>query len=114
VTPERAIASLEAQIGLHGELVTLRRYTASGGTPRPKTDIENVRAHVRAARADELVGAVKQNQLKVILSPTGIGALLPLRTGDKVLIAGAEKNIEFASHIRVRDVLVRIELTVQG
>lgn len=113
MTPAQALASLERHLQLHGEDVTVRRYTAPTGTPRPKTDIA-ARAHVRAARADEMIGAIKQSQLRVIASPTGLEALLPIRTGDKVLIAGVEKNVEFASHIRVGDVLVRIELMVTG
>lgn len=112
-TPSAAIARLNAALQRRGENVTVRRYTAPTGTPRPKTDIAT-RGHVRAARADELAGAIKQNQLKVIISPTGLSSLLPIRTGDKLMVAGAEKNVEFANHIRVADTLVRIELMVQG
>lgn len=114
MSPDQALDVLERHLAMHGETITVRRYMAATGTPRPKTDVAGVKAHVRAVRADELIGAIKQNAVKVILSPTGLDALLPLRTGDKVIIAGApEKNVEFASHIRVADVLVRIELTVQ-
>ncbi|RLP22263.1 hypothetical protein [Mesorhizobium sp. YM1C-6-2] len=113
-TPTAAIARLEGALARRGETVTIRRYTAATGTPRPKTDVAGIKAHVRAVRADELVGSITQNDSKVIMSPTGISALLPLRKGDKVLVADAEKNVEFASHIRVQDVLVRIELTVTG
>jgi len=112
-TPAGSIARLDAALERRGEDVTLRRYTAPTGTPRPKTDV-TARARVLAVGADELAGAIKQNQSKVILSPTGLSSLLPIRTGDKVLVAGAEKNVEFANHIRIDDTLVRIELTVMG
>lgn len=114
MSPDQALDLLQLHLAMHGETVTVRRYTAATGTPRPKTEVAGVKAHVRALRVDELAGSITQNHLKVILSPTGLNALLPLRKDDKVLIAGAEKNVDFASHIRVADVLVRIELTVMG
>lgn len=112
-TPAGAIDRLDAALARRGETVTVRRYTAPTGSPRPKTDI-STRANVRPVSPDEVVGSIDQTASKVILSPTGLSGLLPLLKGDKVVVAGAEKNVEFHAHIRMGDVLVRIELTVKG
>lgn len=113
-TPASLIADLDAALADAGETVTIRRYTAPSGTPRPKTDITTVPAAVRPVKPDELVGDIQQSDRVVVLSPTLIGALLPLKIGDKVLIAGAEANVQYPGHIRVRDVVVRIKLMVRG
>lgn len=113
-SPADLIADLNAALADAGETVTVRRYLAPTGSPRPKTDIEDVPAAVRPVKPDELVGDIQQSDLVAILSPTSIGALLPLKIGDKVLIAGAEKNVQFAGPIRVQDVVVRIKLVLRG
>lgn len=114
MTPTKLIADLDATLAGAGETITLRRYTAPTGTPRPKTDIENVPAAVRAVKAEEIIGAIDQSASTVVVSPTGIAALLPLRKGDKAVIQGRERNIEFPKPIYVQNVLVRIDLLVVG
>lgn len=112
-TPAEIIARLDASLARRGEEVVVRRYTATTGTPRPKIDIA-VRASVRPVNPEELVGGIDQTFSKVVLSPTGISELLPLRKGDKVVIQGRERNIEFPKPIFDGDTLVRIKLTVAG
>ncbi|RUM97911.1 hypothetical protein EET67_09865 [Pseudaminobacter arsenicus] len=114
MTPARAIAMLDRQLAAHGEKVVMRRYTASSGSPRPKTDISNVSALVRAIKAEELVGGIDMTASTVVLSPTGLAALLPLKKGDKVVIQGRERNVELPKPIFVHDTLVRITLLVTG
>lgn len=113
-TPASLIADLDAALADAGETVTIRRYTAPTGTPRPKIDVASVPAAIRPVKPDELVGDVQQTDRLVVLSPSMIEALLPLKIGDKVLIAGAEANVQFAGHIRVQDVVVRLKLMVRG
>ncbi|TPM19778.1 hypothetical protein [Mesorhizobium sp. B2-3-6] len=112
--PASLIADLDAALADAGETVTVRRYTAPTGSPRPKIDIEDVPAAVRPVKPDELVGDIQQSDRVVVMSPTQIGALLPMKIGDKLLIAGAEVNVQFAGHIRVQNVVVRIKLMVRG
>lgn len=112
-TPSGMIARLDAALARRGETVTVRRYTAPTGTPRPKTDIAS-RASVRAVKPEELAGEINQTASKVVLSPTGLGALLPLKKGDKIVIQGKERNIELPKPIFVADVLVRIDVMVTG
>lgn len=114
MTPAEAIAMLDGQLAENGERITVRRYTAPSGTPRPKTDTENVPAAVRAVRAEEVINDVKQTHSSVVLSPTGLGALLPLVKGDKLVIQGRERNIDLPKPIFLQGTLVRIDLLVAG
>lgn len=113
MTPARAIAMLDSQIRRHGEDIIVRRYTAPTGSPRPKIDVA-ARAFVRAVKADALVGDIKQTHSDVTVSPTGIAALLPLRTGDKLVIQGKERDVTSAKPVLVAGVLARIDLLVAG
>lgn len=112
-TPAGMISRLDASLARHGETVTVRRYTSASGTPRPKTDID-VKASVRAVRADQLVGGIDQTASNVVLSPTGLAALLPLKKGDKIVIQGRERNIDLPKPIVMQDMTVRIDLLVAG
>lgn len=114
MTPDQSIAALDRQLAAHGQKVTLRRYTAPSGTPRPKTDLADTPSFVRAVKADDLVGEVKQTSSKVTLSPTNIMSLWPLKTSDKVLIDGTEREIMAVKPIKLADTLVRCDLVVAG
>jgi len=107
------VADLDAAHARRGENIVIRRYTAASGTPRPKIDI-TVRATVRPLKPEELVGGIDQTFSKVVLSPTGLSSLLPLKKGDKIVIQGRERNIEFPQPIFDSDRLVRINLLVAG
>lgn len=113
-TPAELIADLDAALLDAGTAITIRRYTAAAGSPRPKTDIDNVPAAVRSVRAQELVEGIDQTASTVVVSPTSLGALLPLEKGDKAVIDGRERNIELPKPISVQGVLVRIDLLVSG
>lgn len=113
MTAAQAISDLDAALARVGEDVIVRRYTAPSGDPRPKTDI-TVRGSVRAVKPEQLVGNIDQTSSNVALSPTGLGALLPLRKGDKAVVQGKERNIEIVKLIVMGGVLVRINLVVLG
>jgi len=105
VTPADAIAKLDGQIAKHGQTVTLTRGAST----------ITLQAFVRAYQAQELVGPVQQGDTHVSLSPSGLGGFpLPVRQGDKAIIAGATRNIENAEPVRMQDILVRINLRVRG
>jgi len=108
------IADLDAAFARgRGENIVIRRYTATTGNPRPKIDIP-VRATVRPVKPEELIGGIDQTFSKVVLSPTGLSSLLPLKKGDKAVIQGRERSIEFPQPIFDGNVLVRINLLVAG
>lgn len=112
-TPEGRLARLDASLSRRGETVIIRRYTATSGTPRPKIDIE-VMASVRAIRAEELIGSIDMTASVVVVSPTGLADLLPLKKGDKCVIQGRERNIELPRPIVIGNALARINLMVTG
>lgn len=114
MTPADIIADMDAFLASSGETVVLRRYTAPTGTPRPKIESGDVFAAVRPVRAAELVGSIDQAWSKVVLSPTGLSGLLPIKKGDKIIIQGRERNVEFPRPFEVQNTLVRIELMVSG
>lgn len=115
MTPAAAIAMLDRQLAAHGQDVIVRRYAAATGNPRPKTDVP-ARAFVRAVKAEELIGSIAQTSSNVVLSPstTGLSALLPLRTEDKIVIAGRERNVQVVKPIEMAGTLVRIDVVVAG
>jgi hypothetical protein len=116
MTPTEAIAKLDGQLALHGETVTLRRYTAPTGNPRPKIDV-TARALVRVISNPQLVGEVSQDETHISLSPTAVTAAawpLPVQSGDKIVVQGIERNIDTPKPILLNDTLVRINLVVRG
>lgn len=114
MSPADLIADLDAALARTGEPVLVRRYTAPTGTPRPKTDSGELQAFVRPLKPEELVGGIDQSWSRVILSPAGLEALLPIAKGDKVIVQGRERNVQFPGPIFVQGTLVRLELMVSG
>ncbi|HLP66766.1 MAG TPA: hypothetical protein VK181_04530 [Rhizobium sp.] len=115
-TAADVIARLDASLLARGQTVTLRRYTAPSGTPRPKTDLP-VKAFIRPVEAldiKELVGNLATSYFEVILSPTDTAALLPIVRGDKIVFDGKERNVEMPKPITMADVLVRLRVLVAG
>lgn len=111
MTPSQAIAALDRQLAKHGQTVTFYRYA---GTPRVKVDEVTVRAFVRPVDSEDLIGDIKQDASKVAASPTGLAGFLPFKKGDKAFIGGKERNVDIPKPIEMLDVVVRINLVVQG
>lgn len=112
MTPSQAIASLDAQITLHGDPVILRRY-ATPGDLSTVTDLP-MNGFVRPVRPDPFVGDIDQKFWNVRISPTDFTPMWPITKGDKVVIAGRECNVEDLEPIRMQGVLVRCNLVVAG
>lgn len=121
-------SDLDRMLAAFGQDVTLRRVT--GTTHQTNVDC-TCRALVRGYRADELAGGIIQGDSLVILSATDIiaaqwpggqpvtsppGATDPRvpRKGDKVIIEGKTRNVEYAEPIYVAGALHRINLQVRG
>jgi hypothetical protein len=114
------IDTLDEFLAEYGEDVILRRTTS--GT---NTDV-TCRASVRPVSAEMLAAGIKQDNSVVVLSPTEIistgwpgdmSATIDSRVptiGDKVVIAGRVRQIEFSAPIYVAGELVRIDLRVTG
>ncbi len=112
ITPAQAIAELDRALNESGETVIIRRYTGSGN-PRPKTEV-TVPAFVRPLEAEELVGNIDSTFANVILSPTHVGDLLPLKKDDKVVVDNKERNVELPKRYKMQGVLVRMKLMIGG
>lgn len=114
--PDSLIADLDAALLDAGEDAVLRRLTLGPNSTQIPFDAD-VRASIRPLKPEELVGNIDQTWSRVILSPTDINRAqfrLPIRKGDKIVQDGKVRNVEFPKHIRVQNVIVRIELMVGG
>lgn len=127
--PNKIIADLDDALLASGEDVTLRRITKVGGNPVTKDVV--CRAAVRSVSADEIVGTITQNDLRVIISPTQIIAAvwpgadegtpagsavdqrLP-RATDKFIVQGKERQVKVSKPIFVGGIWVRCNLVVAG
>jgi hypothetical protein len=107
MTPAQAIAALDRQLVAHGEDVTLRTGNTTVGQI-------TVRAFVRGTSVKPLAGSVTQADMKVSISPTGLGAFQPTQDGF-VVVKGKPCKIEGKPELLWLDgELVRINIMVRG
>lgn len=97
--------------------VTVRKYTGPASS-RVAHDTPNCRARITGYLPQELVGAIKQGDQKVILIAEDLEAagITSLAIGDKIVAHGKELNIEGVDNNtrRVGDTLIAYELQVRG
>lgn len=129
---DREVADLNSHLDQDGENVEIWRVVIAGAT---QIYVKvNARAFVRNYGADELVGGITQEQVRVTVSPSEIiaanwpgpwtpSATEPIqpntdrrvpRKSDKCVIKGRVRNIEVAMPIYVDNELVRIDMRVLG
>jgi hypothetical protein len=128
MTPDQALNSLRRQLAAHGEPVTIRRLART--SPALAEASVSCRGFVRpfgqGQQKVDLIGSVAQQDVNVIISPdeivaagwtsggqSGLDPRLPIK-GNKITIAGKERNIEAAHPIILDGVLVRIEMQARG
>lgn len=124
-SPSALIADLDQALADAGEDCILRRKEGSPLVDKTVT----VRASVRGLRASELVDTAMQAYSKVVISMTQIlgagwpaghvvtpGAVDPRipRPSDVLIVKGKARQIMFVDPISVRNIIVRINLTVAG
>lgn len=121
-------SDLDQFLAADGQDVILRRLT--GTTNQVAVDCP-CRAFVRGYQPKELAGGIIQGDTHVILSatdiiraqwpggepvtnpPTATDPRVP-RKGDRVIIEGKARTVEYASPTSVNGILHRIDLTVRG
>lgn len=121
-------SDLDQMLRSDGQQVTLRRIV--GTTNQTAVDCQ-CWAFVRGYKANELAGSIIQGDSAVILSatdiiraqwpggepvtnpPTATDPRVP-RKGDRVIIEGKARTVEYASPTSVNGILHRIDLTVRG
>lgn len=124
------IADLDRALALDGEDIVLRRVKGTTLATQQNVDV-TCRAFVRGFAPNELVGAITQQDSRVVLSPTQIDAAdwpadeadstslidprIPRKNrGDKCIIQGRLCSVEAAKGIWIDDTLIRIDMTVRG
>jgi len=117
MTPASVQSSYCRMLAQIGENVTIRRYTGAG-IGRPYFDCA-VRARVADYQPHELVDGIVQGDRRLIVLAQDLidrQFALPVRVKDKVIVRGAELNVEAVddSTRRVAGVLVAIELRARG
>lgn len=125
MTPAECIASLDSALADKGQNVVLQRMTL-GPSGRQIPFSVTCKAFVRGYDPDQWIGGLTQHDSKVIISPTEITAAgwtngrlppdetrVPIRN-NKVVVAGATKNVEAGFGFYVGGELVRIEMQVKG
>jgi hypothetical protein len=117
MTPDEWKDMYRRAMDVAGEQIVIRRYTGTGQN-RPYFDAP-VRARVVRYNAEELIGAIKQGDSRlIVLAEDMITAQIPLdlRAGDKAVVRGREMNIEAADDNtrRIQGVLIAYELQVRG
>ena len=106
MTPQEAIAGLDRALSDCGQTVTLRRGV--GGATA------TMRGFVRGYDIEKIVGLITLADRRVIISPTGLGALGLPRGGDDFSTNGRLGKIQDdVNPIYVNDVLVRVEMRVR-
>lgn len=130
---DREIADLDRELaGEAGEEIEIWRVYTAGTTQIPVK--VTCRAFVRNYGAEELVGGITQEQVRVVISPSEIiaagwpgpwtpSAIEPVqpdtdrrvpRNNDRCLIKGRLRNVEVPMPVYVDNELVRINLRVLG
>jgi len=114
VTPETIIARTDSAIAGYGQSVTLQRTTvdsASGEVTIGETLV--CPAMVRASGPQDLQ-AGEVLSIRIVISPTGLGAWgIPSRD-DRIVIDGDESNLEQVVPIYWEGRLVRVNLLARG
>jgi hypothetical protein len=124
------IADLDHALLLDGEDIVLRRVKGTSQATTVNVDV-TCRAFVRGFSASELVGAITQQDSRVIVSPTQIDAAdwpadeadstslidprIPRQNrGDKCIVQGRICAVQAAKGIWIDGTLVRIDMVVRG
>jgi hypothetical protein len=114
MTPQVLVARLDAAIAGYGQSVTLQR-TAVDPTTGAATVAEEVtcQAAVRQYGPQDLE-AGEVLEIKVVVSPTGLGAFgIPSRD-DRIVIDGNPSNITQIAPLSYGGQLVRLNLLCRG
>lgn len=114
MTPQVAIARLDAAIAGYGQSVTLQ-HTAVDGATGGITVAQEITcpAAVRNFGPQDLEAGEVQD-IRVVVSPTGLGSFgVPLRD-DRILIDGNPANITQIAPLSYGGTLVRVNLLCRG
>jgi hypothetical protein len=114
MTPQTMVTGLDRALSHTGESVTLQRTAIDGSTGGiTVSDEVTCPAQVRSYAPQDLTAGDVQD-IRVIVSPTGLGTFgLPSRD-DRIIIKGNPSNIEQIGPIYYGGRLVRVNLLCRG
>jgi hypothetical protein len=113
MTPETMIARLDAAIAGYGQTVTLQRTAVDGGGAVTVSEEIECPAQVRQFVPQDLEAGEAQD-IRVILSPTGLGTFgIPARD-DKIVIDTNPSNITQIAPLYYGGRLVRVNMLCRG
>lgn len=114
MTPQTLISRLDAAIAGYGQSVTLQRTAVDPATGTISvTDTVDCPAAVRTSAPQALEGG-EVVDIRVIVSPTGLGNFgLPSRD-DRIVINGNPSNIETIGPLYYGGQLCRVNLLCRG
>ncbi|MBB3297897.1 MULTISPECIES: hypothetical protein [unclassified Rhizobium] len=103
------IAALDRALARAGETIVLRKSNAASPSIQ-------IMAHVRKVSSDEIDGTtIRQNDRKVIISPTGLEDFgLPQAGGFALIDNEPHAIIGKPDYMKMADTVVRIEMFVKG
>ena len=115
MTPQTIIARLDAAIAQYGQTVTLQHTAvdpATGGVTI--ADEVTCAAAVRVYGPQDLEAGGDVQDIRVVLSPTGLGAFgIPSRD-DRLMVDGDPANIQQIAPLYFGGALVRVNLLARG
>jgi len=113
MTPQTLIARLDAAIAGYGQTVVLQRTAVDAAGDVTVADEVTCPAAVRNFGPQDLE-AGEVTDIKVVLSPTGLGSFgLPSRD-DRIVIEGNPSNITQIAPLSYGGQLVRVNLLCRG
>jgi hypothetical protein len=114
MTPQTIILRLDRAIAGYGQTVTIERTTSDPATGAiTVTDSIDCPAAVRSSAPQDLVaGGVVD--IRVVVSPTGLGSFGVPSRDDRILIDGNPSNIETIGPLYYGGTLCRIDMLCRG
>jgi hypothetical protein len=114
MTPQTMISRLDRALSPTGESVSLQRTAIDSSTGAiTVSDEVTCPAQIRAYAPQDLAAGEVQD-IRVILSPTGLGAFGVPGKDDRIVINGNPSNIEQIGPIYYGGQLVRLNLLCRG
>lgn len=109
MSPDQAIVELNKALADAGETIVLRKSNAASPSVQ-------IMGHVRKVSSDEIDGTtIRQNDRKIIISPTGLDDFgLPKAGGFVLIDSEPHAIIGKPDYLKMADVIVRIEMFVKG
>lgn len=114
MTPQTIIGRTDAAIAGYGQIVTLQRTAVDPATGAISVSLSvDMPAVVRSTAPQDLLSG-ETTDIRVVLSPTHLGAFGVPSRDDRLIVGGDPTNIETIGPLYYGGRLVRINLLCRG